>query len=117
MGIIPIDREHADTGAIRTALKVLKSGGIVGIFPEGTRMQEDVENSAKSGAVMLASRTAAPLVPVWLPRKKRLFHRIEIVVGDPYTLPVLRGSGEYRSYADDLMRRIGLLKRESTSCT
>ena len=115
IGTIFVDRGSVSLGSMRAALSVLKEGGILGIFPEGTRVQEEFAVGAKNGAVMLASRTGAPLLPVWLPRKKRIFHRVEIVIGEPYVLPQLHGGAEYHSYAEELMRRIGLLKEEAVS--
>ena len=117
IGMIPVDRGKADIAPIKTALRVLKEKGIIGIFPEGTRVQEEHAAEAKTGAVMLASRTGASLLPVWMPRKKRLFHRVDMVVGEPYTLPVLRGNAEYKVHAEELMRRIGLLEREAQPCS
>lgn len=116
IGMIPVDRGNADISSIKAALKVLKEKGIIGIFPEGTRVREEHASEAKTGAVMLASRTGVPLLPVWMPRKKRLFHKVDVVVGEAYTLPVLRGSGEYKSYAEELMQRIGLLEKEAAPC-
>ena len=116
IGMIPVDRGNADISSIKAALKVLKEKGIIGIFPEGTRVREEQASEAKTGAVMLASRTGVPLLPVWMPRKKRLFHKVDVVVGEAYTLPVLRGSGEYKAYAEELMRRIGLLEKEAAPC-
>lgn len=116
IGTIFVDRGSVSLGSMRAALSVLKEGGILGIFPEGTRVQEEFAVGAKNGAVMLASRTCAPLLPVWLPRKKRVFHRVEIVIGEPYSLPQLHGGAEYHVYAEELMRRIGLLKEEAASC-
>ena len=116
IGTIFVDRGNVSLGSMRAALSVLKEGGILGIFPEGTRVQEEFAVGAKNGAVMLASRTCAPLLPVWLPRKKRVFHRVEIVIGEPYSLPQLHGGAEYHVYAEELMRRIGLLKEEAVSC-
>ncbi len=115
IGMIPVDRGKADISSIRAALGILKNKGIVGIFPEGTRVQEENAAEAKTGAVMLASRTGVPLLPVWMPRKKKVFRRVDIVVGEPYTLPVLRGGAEYRTYADELMERIGALQKEASS--
>ncbi len=113
IGMIPVDRGKSDISAIRSALGILKDKGIIGIFPEGTRVQEENASEAKTGAVMLASRTGVPLVPVWMPRKKRVFHKVDLVVGEPYTLPVLRGGGSYRAPAEELMERIGALQKEA----
>ncbi len=117
IGMIPVDRGKADISAIRTALGVLKNRGIIGIFPEGTRVKEDEGSEAKTGAVMLASRTGVPILPVWMPRKKRLFRKVDVIVGEPYTLPALRGNAEYLPHAEELMRRISSLQAEAGPCT
>ena len=111
LGTFSVDRGHADMAAIRTSLTVLKEKGILGIFPEGTRLQESGEG--KHGAVMLAARTGAQVVPVYIPRRKRLFRRLDIVVGEPYVLAGnLRGKEAYEESADALMARIECLKDE-----
>ena len=117
IGMIPVDRGKADISSIKAALKVLKEEGIIGIFPEGTRVQEEQASQAKTGAVMLASRTGVPILPIWMPRKKRLFRRVDLVVGEPYGLPALRGNAEYHPHAEELMRRIGLLQKEVQPCS
>ncbi len=61
----PVERESADVGAIRRALRILKGGEVVGIFPEGRRnLQGDAQ--ARNGAVLLAATAKCPLVPVAL---------------------------------------------------
>ena len=114
MGVFPVDRGKADMQAIRTALGILKNGGILGIFPEGTRIHAEEIGSAHSGAIMLASHTGAPLVPVWLTRDKKPFRRVDVVFGEPYALPKLPGGSEsYKPYAEELMERIGELRGEN----
>ena len=117
IGMIPVDRGKADISSIKEALKILKDKGIIGIFPEGTRVKEEQGSQAKTGAVMLASRSGVPILPVWMPRNKRIFRRVDMVVGEPYSLPVLRGNAEYHPHAEELMRRIGLLQKEVQPCS
>lgn len=62
-GQIPVDRHVPDVGAIRTALRVLRGGGVVGVFPEGARGDGEV-GVAEGGAAYLALATGAPVVPV-----------------------------------------------------
>ncbi|RYB92105.1 1-acyl-sn-glycerol-3-phosphate acyltransferase [Nocardioides oleivorans] len=64
-GQVPLDRFHADPGAIRTCLRVLRGGGVVGIFPEGTRGSGELRRF-HHGAAYLALVTGAPVVPVTL---------------------------------------------------
>jgi 1-acyl-sn-glycerol-3-phosphate acyltransferase len=62
-GQIPLDRFHVDVRAIRIAVKALRAGGAVGVFPEGTRGAGDM-TSPRAGAAYLALVTGAPVVPV-----------------------------------------------------
>ncbi len=62
-GQIPLDRGQVDLSAIRMALRTLDDGGLVGVFPEGSRGSGEM-NSPRSGAAYLALVTGAPVVPV-----------------------------------------------------
>lgn len=64
-GQIPLERGATDPGAIRTSLRVVRDGGVVGIFPEGTRGNGDLRRF-HHGAAYLALVTGAPVVPVTL---------------------------------------------------
>jgi 1-acyl-sn-glycerol-3-phosphate acyltransferase len=85
-GAFPVHRDSSDINAIRTALKYLKKGEKVMIFPEGTRVAEDDAVTAKSGAVRLAMKTGVPIVPVYLPRKKKLFSKVCVRIGEPFRI-------------------------------
>lgn len=61
-GQIPIDRDSG-RDALLSALGVLRRGGVVGVFPEGTRGRGDAA-SAQAGIAWLALNGAAPVVPV-----------------------------------------------------
>jgi 1-acyl-sn-glycerol-3-phosphate acyltransferase len=62
-GQIPLDRFHPDPLAVKRCLRVLRSGGVVGIFPEGARGAGEFERF-HTGAAYLAMVTGAPVVPV-----------------------------------------------------
>lgn len=110
IGTFPVDRESTDLEAMKTALNVLKSGKKLGIFPEGTRTSEDGAVSPKVGAVRMAQKTGAPVVPMFIPRKKRWFRRNTVVVGEPYTIEKRRMSHEeMEKIADELMDKIAAL--------
>jgi 1-acyl-sn-glycerol-3-phosphate acyltransferase len=83
----PVERERADLSAIRRALHILKHGGVVGIFPEGTR-NLDGEAKARGGAVLLAATAACPVVPVALVNTQYAVRRlraskVEVRIGEP----------------------------------
>lgn len=116
IGVIGIDRGKADVGAIKECLKVLKNGEKLLLFPEGTRVAEDGESSARNGAAMLATRTGAPIVPIYIPRKKNWFRRTKVVFGDPYA-PQFEGRRptpeDYDRIAKEIMERINALKERA----
>lgn len=62
-GQIPLERYATDPLAIRTSIKVLRDGGAVGVFPEGTRGGGELTD-LKHGAAYLAMVTGAPVQPV-----------------------------------------------------
>ena len=111
-GIFGVKRGESDVGAIKTAMKYLKSEEKLLIFPEGTRHQDGEFGAAKTGAAMLAVRTGVPIIPVYLPPEKKWFRRTPVVFGEPYYPKVAGRKGtadEYRAIADDLMERIEAL--------
>lgn len=62
-GQIPVHRTGPDPYAVKTALRVLRDGHVVGVFPEGTRGAGDVAR-VKPGAAYLAMAAGAPVVPL-----------------------------------------------------
>jgi 1-acyl-sn-glycerol-3-phosphate acyltransferase len=72
MNHIPVDRD-AGSASFRTALRALKSGEIVGIFPEATISRSFTVKELKSGAARLAQAANVPLVPVAVWGGQRLF--------------------------------------------
>ena len=63
VGQISQDRFHTDPAAVKAALRVLRDGGAVGIFPEGARGAGNLERFHR-GAAYLAMVSGATVVPV-----------------------------------------------------
>jgi 1-acyl-sn-glycerol-3-phosphate acyltransferase len=65
-GCIPVDRTGGDAAraALETQLRVLKSGNLAGIYPEGTRSHDGRLYRGKTGVARLALQSGAPVVPV-----------------------------------------------------
>jgi cytidylate kinase len=63
-GIHPVDRATADVEAFRTALRVLESGNILTVFPEGTRSPDGVLQEVREGVAVIALRSGAAVLPV-----------------------------------------------------
>lgn len=62
-GQIPVVRHTADPRAIRTCVRILRDGGVTGIFPEGTRGAGDLAYTER-GAAYLGLVTGAVVVPL-----------------------------------------------------
>lgn len=61
--VFPVKRGAVDRQAIVTALKVLKQGKALGIFPEGHRVLNEGPVEVKPGAALLALKVGCPIVP------------------------------------------------------
>ena len=95
-GQVPLDRFHTDVAAVRSCLKVLRDGGVVGIFPEGRRGSGELERFHR-GAAYFALAAGATVVPVTmfgtrepggasgsLPARGAV---LELVIGQPVAVP------------------------------
>ena len=65
VGVIPVDRGGGESGdrALRTGLRVLKEGKVLGIYPEGTRSPDGRLYRGKTGVARLTIESGAPVVP------------------------------------------------------
>ena len=63
-GAFPVQRGKGDVQAIEQAANVVRSGKIVGMFPEGTRSRSGGLQRGKTGAARIAMLAQAPIVPV-----------------------------------------------------
>lgn len=87
---IPVSRDGNDAKAVMTALRYLKNGEKISMFPEGTRNKtKDVELlPLKGGSALFAIKARVPVYPVMCLRKTRPFIRTKIIVGDPSIFPI-----------------------------
>ncbi|MFD8226443.1 lysophospholipid acyltransferase family protein [Streptomyces massasporeus] len=94
IGQVKVDRDTTDRTAITRALGVLAEGGVLGIFPEGTRGEGDFA-SLRAGLAYFAVRSGAPIVPVAVlgssDKPGRLIKalpplrsRVDVVFGEPF---------------------------------
>jgi 1-acyl-sn-glycerol-3-phosphate acyltransferase len=114
IGSFPVRRGQNDVNAIKTSLKYLREGEKIAIFPEGTRVRTEEGADAKSGAVRIADQMSVPVIPVYVPRSKKLFHTCTIVFGPPYLVNPDKKKmtqTDYSAAADALMANIASLKQ------
>ena len=119
LGLIPVHRAAPDRAALRAGLAHLDAGGVLGVFPEGTRGTGSFDTVA-DGLAYLALRSGATVVPLAvigtgaaLPRGRRvprLKAPVSLVFGPPITLAVTgdpRARSTVRAAAEQL--RSGLV--------
>lgn len=97
IGQLPVRRGEADRTPLLAAVRVLRAGGLVGVFPEGTR-GDGVVSSAQHGAAWLARSSGARVLPVACRgtrrpegRGRRLLPKVDVLFGEPVTLPDAKG--------------------------
>jgi len=120
-GVIPVatDDPRAVGGAVTAAVEAVRSGRLVGIFPEGTRSPDGRLYRGKTGVARIALESGAPVIPVGIigtdlafPRGAR-FPRprsVRIVFGPPITFAVpggkARSASLTRAATDEVMTAI-----------
>jgi len=74
LGAFPVRRGSSDEDALETARVILRQGGLLSLFPEGTRVRDaEALGEPRRGAARLALETGAPLVPAAITGTDRLF--------------------------------------------
>jgi len=108
IGIIPVDRKSGGAMAMKRAMKLLKNGEKVGLFPEGTRVKAEEESQAKAGAVRMAARLNVPILPVYIANEKKLFRRNKVSIGAAYYINLNKTATaeEFDTAAKEMMQKI-----------
>ncbi len=119
-GAFPLNRDGIDVKAHRWVTGQLAHGGVVVLFPEGTRNRGGMKK-AHNGVARLALSTQTPVLPVGITGTERLgtvlrvFNptgKITLNIGPPFLLPAVEGKPD-RAHLDSLtemiMRRIAAL--------
>ena len=125
LGAFPVDRGGKDVSAVKKAIKLLKDGKRVGIFPQGTRHpgENPRETPLKNGAAMIATHAEANVLPVYIHRKDntpKLFRKTVIVIGKPIKFSDFNynseASGEYTRMVEIIFDEICKLGEGLEKC-
>ena len=81
---IPVNRDGTDVKAVMQAMKYLKMGENVVIFPEGTRNRTSERFLPfRGGATAISIKTKTPIIPMIQVKKIRMFRRSHVLIGEP----------------------------------
>lgn len=86
VGVIPIDRKDVKPRSLIESMKILKNEGVLGIFPEGTRVKPGERQKVMDGFVLFAVRTQSPIIPIHISGSTKPWHNLDIVIGEPIIL-------------------------------
>ena len=125
VGMIPIDRSGgaASEAALRTGLRVLKEGELLGLYPEGTRSPDGRLYRGKTGVARMALEAGVPVIPVGLigmadiqpggGGMPKIGRRVELRIGRPLDFSRYAGmEGDrfvLRSITDEIMYELMVL--------
>ncbi len=124
VGQVPIDRSggKASEAALRTGLRILGEGNLLGLYPEGTRSPDGRLYRGKTGVARMALEAGVPVIPVAMintdvvqPTGKKIpkLGRVGIRVGKPLDFSRYKGmEGDrfvLRSITDEIMYELMLL--------
>jgi 1-acyl-sn-glycerol-3-phosphate acyltransferase len=126
VGAIPVARQggRAVLAAFEAAIPILRDGGLVAVYPEGTRSPDGRLYRGHTGAIRLAQAAGVPIIPVGTigtdkvqpigARIPRLSGHVTIRFGQPLDVAGRPGdAGSIRAATDELMSAIqGLTGQE-----
>ena len=119
LGAYPVDRGGADVSSIKRTIAMLEEGELIGIFPQGHRYgkKDPRTTEVKAGVGMIAYRSKAPIVPVFIDSKRGktgIFRKNYVTYGRPIYFDELEftsgGQTEYMNASKIIFRHICEIK-------
>ena len=92
--VIRVKRDSKDINALKEALKTLKKGEAIAIFPEGTRNGLEKGEKVKEGAAFFALRTGAKVIPVGINGGDKVFRKTTVKYGKPLDFSEYKGKAQ-----------------------
>jgi 1-acyl-sn-glycerol-3-phosphate acyltransferase len=111
-GAFPVRRFEADMGALMNAERILKRGGVIGMFPEGTRSKTGTIGTPHPGTALIALRAGATILPCAMYGTERLgnplnvlrYLRMGVNIGQPIEVEQVKRPTE--DQVNDLTERL-----------
>ena len=115
LGGFPVDRAKYDRIALREAVKRLKAGNMVVIYPEGTRSIDGRLQPGKPGVGLIVKMSSKKVIPVaikgtdkalpvgkWLPKP----YPVTIIFGEPLDFSNMMEKNDEKSNAEKITNTI-----------
>lgn len=116
LGAFPVDRDGVSMSAIKSSLAVLKSNEVLGIFPEGKRVDGYDENNAKPGIALIANKANSNIIPFYIKGPYKFRGKIKVYFGEETNyLENIEGrvkSEDYHEIGKQILRDIYSLESE-----
>lgn len=110
VNVFPVDRQGNDIKSLKESVRRLKDGRILGIFIEGTRVDNYDPGNAKPGPLLIANMANKKILPVKIDTTYKIFSKVDIIVRKPYTVDkaYLKENKEtgYQDLAEDVLYKI-----------
>jgi len=114
LGAYPVKRGGYDIDAIKTSIRLLQQGELLLMFPHGRRVKPDSDTPIKEGAVMIALKAKADIVPVYISGKYGFRKKIVVRFGKPFNLSEYYDKRislpEQKQLSDELWKKMKELK-------
>ncbi|MBE6537688.1 MAG: (d)CMP kinase [Ruminococcaceae bacterium] len=115
LGAVELDRGGKDVGALKNAVKLVKDGSVIAIFPQGHRYPgvNPATTPIKNGAALISYRAHGDIIPVCIKTKNekyRFLRRIDIIIGEPMKYSELGftdgGYDEYKAVTEKVFAKV-----------
>ena len=117
-GVIGAQRDGSDVRTVMDAMRVLKNGEKISIFPEGTRnmVSDEVFLPFHGGAALFAIKTKTPVIPFAICNRPKVFRKTHVVFGEPMEFTEYYGkkltAADYEEAEEKLKNAIYTLREE-----
>lgn len=119
LNVIPVDQANPDRSALMGCIRVVREGGGILIFPEGSRTPDGHLQPARPGIGMIVAKTGAPVLPMRIFGSYEAFPLncklprlvpITVVIGQRLTFPAGGKREAYQQIGDAIMEAIAELQ-------
>lgn len=106
----PVDRDGTDINALKFSINLLKNGGALGIFAQGTRVRDGKSVEAKNGVSLFALKSGVKVVPIGITSKYENGGIVIVNIGKPISFEKYKGEKAktdiLNQMTDEIMKEI-----------